>query len=299
MTALRVRRPVDAVDRQAGPALLVELALDDLDRLAGRSPDRARRCSFAQVVVADDPRGGQAVGCLERLDRLDGRGAEDAVDRRSGCRARGAGPGSPGRRRRGCRGSGSGRRRSTAGGRGPGAVAASSEQGEGDRQEAADQLRHGRQPSDRSGRRAGPAELVAARRIGAGATAGDGGHLDGEPDRRVDGPRAVGQGRPAELRAPPSGRGTPPPKASPAPTVSTTATAGTGISRTPVRHDDEDRTPAVGHEHERRPAFEEATGRSDRRSGRREVGEVVDADLDDVGCGRRSRRAGRGRPPGR
>src|SRR6185503_2803321 len=74
------RGPEDAIDRQVGPALLVELALDDLHRFTRRAGMEADD-ELRPGGVADDPGGAQAPGRLERLDRVAGGGTEDAIHR--------------------------------------------------------------------------------------------------------------------------------------------------------------------------------------------------------------------------
>ena len=102
-------------------------------------------------------------------------------------------------------------------------------------------------------------------------------------------PRGALRGRSARAgpsRARSSGRGTPPPNASPAPTVSTTATAGTGTSKAPGRGHDAN----IGAGRRSRATTAGPRSRSAARGlggvgAGREIGEVVGADLDDVGAG--------------
>ena len=145
-------------------------------------------------------------------------------------------------------------------------------------------MRHGRQPSER--------------RTGAGASRAHRGAADRRPARwQVTAATSTREPRPPRGRgrrrrgpARPSPRSTQrarnaPPNASPAPTVSTTATArDRDLEGESGPHDAlTGRRPSVTSD-QRRAACDERPGGVDRRRGRRDVGEVVDADLDDVGA---------------
>jgi hypothetical protein len=75
------RRAEDAVDDEPSMALLVELALDDLDCLAD-APRLHRHDQLEPGGIADDAVGGQPMRRLEGHHIRLRRHAEDAIDRR-------------------------------------------------------------------------------------------------------------------------------------------------------------------------------------------------------------------------
>ena len=250
------------------------------------APGWSGTISFAQVVSRTIAVGGQALASLERLDRVAGGGAEDAVDRDRARRARGGGPGWRARPRRGCRGSGSGRRAVVAAGGGrPGSHGGQHEQGEGDRQEAA--------------RSIGMTDSLANRRAGAGASRARRGAADrprraGRWRRRprsasrtvvVARTRQSARVGPTESALDPAGeeratervaRHRPCRRRRPAARRSRVRSGSDGDDRTAGRRS---RSTSAG------PRSTRPRAAASRRRGRREVGEVVDADLDDVGAG--------------
>ena len=150
------------------------------------------------------------------------------------------------------------------------------------RDEAADRSWHGRNAIG-SGQADCTGEIGTARRIGAGALAGPDRDRDAEGDRVAD-PLAVGQVLTPGAALDPAGEETATEGVASADGIDDRDHRDRELGDARRGHD-EDRPGTVGHEDDGRAAIEERLRGSRRRAIRGEVGEVVDADLDDIGAG--------------